>query len=45
MGGAGSFRSNLNIVSCFDSRPEFIRHSSHKANDDFLYGSEALELG
>jgi hypothetical protein len=25
--------------------PEFARHSSHKANDDFLYRGEALELG
>jgi hypothetical protein len=24
---------------------EFTRHSSHKANDDFLYSGEALELG
>jgi hypothetical protein len=59
MAGAGSFRSNPNIVSRFDStlRLEVLRtdprgnltritrHSSHKANDDFLHSGEALELG
>jgi hypothetical protein len=25
--------------------PEFARYSSHKANNDFLYKSKALELG
>jgi hypothetical protein len=35
----------LEVLIRVATLPEFARHSSHKANDDFLYSGEALELG
>jgi hypothetical protein len=49
MGRAGLFRTkpklSAEVLIRVATLPEFARHSSHKANNDFLYGSEALEFG
>ena len=49
MGRAGLFRTKLKlsakVLICVATLTEFARHSSHKANNDFLYRGEALELG
>jgi hypothetical protein len=46
---AGSFRTkpklSAEVLIRVATLPEFARHSSHKANDDFLHSGEALELG
>ena len=49
MGRAGLFRTkpklSAEVLIRVATLPEFTRHSSHKANNDFLYSGEALELG
>jgi hypothetical protein len=51
MAGAESFRFNSNSLIAFtrdidlrSNLPKFTRYSSHKANNNFLYYSKALEL-
>jgi hypothetical protein len=45
---AGLFRTkpklSAEVLIRVATLPEFARHSSYKANNDFLYRSEALEL-
>jgi hypothetical protein len=49
MGGAGLFRTKSKLLAevliGVATLREFARHSSYKANDDFLYKCEALKLG
>jgi hypothetical protein len=49
MGRAGLFRTkpklSAEVLIRVAISTEFARYSSHKANNDFLYRGEALELG
>jgi hypothetical protein len=49
MGRAGLFRTkpklSAEVLIRVATLPEFVRYSTHKANNDFLYRGKALALG